>query len=86
MNDAGLITLASFISPYETDRNNAREIIGEEYIEIFVSTPLEDVKNVMSKVFTKKPVPEKFQTSPEFPAPMKNRKTQKLKLIQASIH
>ncbi len=54
MNDAGLITLTSFISPYESDRRNAREIIGEEYIEIYVSTPLEecekrDVKGLYKK-------------------------------------
>jgi bifunctional enzyme CysN/CysC len=54
MNDAGVITMASFISPYESDRRNAREIIGEEYIEIFVSTPLEecekrDVKGLYKK-------------------------------------
>lgn len=54
MNDAGVITLASFISPYESDRKNAREVIGEEYIEIFVSTPLEecekrDVKGLYKK-------------------------------------
>lgn len=42
MNDAGLITLASFISPYEKDRAKAREIIGKEYIEIYVSTPLSE--------------------------------------------
>lgn len=42
MNDAGLITLASFISPYESDRENAREIVGEErFITVYVSTPLE---------------------------------------------
>lgn len=54
MNDAGLITLASFISPYESDRQNAREIIGAEFIEIYVSTPLEvceqrDVKGLYKK-------------------------------------
>ncbi|MFV8826403.1 adenylyl-sulfate kinase [Alkalihalobacterium sp. APHAB7] len=54
MNDAGVITLTSFISPFESDRKNAREIIGEEYIEIFVSTPLEecerrDVKGLYKK-------------------------------------
>ncbi|MGM7702958.1 adenylyl-sulfate kinase [Pseudalkalibacillus sp. Hm43] len=54
MNDAGLITLTSFISPYESDRQNAREIIGEEYVEIYVSTPLEecekrDVKGLYKK-------------------------------------
>jgi bifunctional enzyme CysN/CysC len=54
MNDAGLITLASFISPYESDRKNSREVIGQEYIEIFVSTTLEecekrDVKGLYKK-------------------------------------
>ncbi|WP_205690256.1 adenylyl-sulfate kinase [Chengkuizengella sediminis] len=57
MNDAGVITLASFISPYESDRKNARAIIGKEYIEIFVSTPLEecekrDVKGLYKKART----------------------------------
>jgi bifunctional enzyme CysN/CysC len=57
MNDAGLITLTSFISPYESDRKNAREIIGKEYIEIHVSTPLEecekrDVKGLYKKART----------------------------------
>ncbi len=43
MNDAGLIVLTSFISPYRSDRDNAGEIIGrEDFIEIYVSTPLEE--------------------------------------------
>ncbi len=54
MNDAGLIVLTAFISPYERDRENARMIIGDGYIEIFVSTPLEecekrDVKGLYQK-------------------------------------
>ncbi len=54
MNDAGLIVITSFISPFESDRNNAREIIGKEFIEIYVSTPLEecekrDVKGLYKK-------------------------------------
>ncbi|QGH36252.1 adenylyl-sulfate kinase [Gracilibacillus salitolerans] len=54
MNDAGLVAITSFISPYESDRQNAREIIGDSYIEIFVSTPLEvceqrDVKGLYKK-------------------------------------
>ena len=54
MNDAGLITLTSFISPFEEDRRNAKQILGESYIEIFVSTPLEecekrDVKGLYEK-------------------------------------
>lgn len=54
MNDAGLIVLTAFISPYEKDRENAREIIGEDFFEVYVSTPLEecerrDVKGLYKK-------------------------------------
>lgn len=40
MNDAGLIVLTSFISPFENDRRHAREIIGDTFTEVYVSTPL----------------------------------------------
>lgn len=42
--DAGLICLASFISPYSKDRDQARKIhkdAGLDFIEIFVDTPIE---------------------------------------------
>lgn len=53
--DAGMITLASFISPLKNDRENIRTIIGaEQFYEIFVDTPLEiceqrDVKGLYKK-------------------------------------
>ncbi|NKI70722.1 adenylyl-sulfate kinase [Collimonas pratensis] len=41
MNDAGLIVIAAFISPYRSDRAVARNIIGAEYVrEVYVNTPL----------------------------------------------
>lgn len=54
MNDAGLIVLTSFISPFVRDRRSAREIIGDAFIEVYVSTPLEecerrDVKGLYKK-------------------------------------
>lgn len=55
MNDAGLIVLTSFISPFKSDRERARLIIGQEsFIEIYVSTPLgecerRDVKGLYKK-------------------------------------
>lgn len=55
MNDAGLITITSFISPFERDRVMAKEIIGEDkFIEVYVSTPLEecerrDIKGLYKK-------------------------------------
>ena len=42
MNDAGLIVLTSFISPYRLERRNAKEIIGDSFVEVYVSTPLEE--------------------------------------------
>lgn len=55
MNDAGIIAITSFISPYEADRENARKIVGEgDFIEIYVATPLDecekrDVKGLYKK-------------------------------------
>ena len=54
MNDAGLIVLASFISPYESDRENAQNIIGKMFNLVYVSTPLEicesrDTKGLYAK-------------------------------------
>ena len=42
MNDAGLIVICSFISPFQKVREQAREIIGEErFVEVFVDADLE---------------------------------------------
>lgn len=54
MNDAGLIVLSSFVSPFTRDRRSAKEIIGEDFIEVYVSTPIEecerrDVKGLYKK-------------------------------------
>lgn len=55
MVDAGLIVLTAFISPFKEERAFAKEIIGEEnFVEVFVDTPLEvceqrDVKGLYKK-------------------------------------
>ena len=44
MADAGLIVITAFISPYRADRRRARESAlrgGMDFIEVFVSAPLE---------------------------------------------
>ena len=54
-NEAGTIVLSAFISPLESDRNQARKIIGvENFIEVFVHCPLNicekrDVKGLYAK-------------------------------------
>jgi adenylylsulfate kinase len=42
MNDAGLIVITAFISPYRHDRDMAKAIIGEDYFkEVYISTSIE---------------------------------------------
>lgn len=55
MMDAGLIVLSAFISPFESDRNLVREMIGaNNLVRVFVDCPLEvceqrDVKGLYKK-------------------------------------
>ncbi|EJM92636.1 sulfate adenylyltransferase, large subunit [Pseudomonas sp. GM74] len=55
MMDAGLVVMTAFISPFRRERQMARELIGEEnFVEVYVSTPLEvceqrDVKGLYKK-------------------------------------
>ena len=55
MIDAGLVVSASFVSPFEKDRELVKNIVGKEYfIEIYVNTPLSecerrDVKGLYKK-------------------------------------
>ena len=43
--DAGLIVLASFISPYRAERMLARDAVADgEFIEIFVDTPIDECR------------------------------------------
>jgi len=55
MNDAGLLVITSFISPYREDRRRARDIVGpDRFLEIYLSAPLavceqRDVKGLYRK-------------------------------------
>ncbi|HZY38403.1 MAG TPA: adenylyl-sulfate kinase [Mucilaginibacter sp.] len=75
--DAGLVAIATFISPYRRDRQWLRGLLGESFIEIFVDTPLaiceqRDVKGLYQKArngeisnFTGISSPFETPTSPE---------------------
>jgi len=42
MVDAGLVVITAFISPFRAERQLARELVAKgEFVEVFVSTPLE---------------------------------------------
>jgi adenylylsulfate kinase len=53
--DAGLVVLTAFISPYQADRDQVRALHGpEQFVEVFVDTPIEvcearDVKGLYAK-------------------------------------
>jgi adenylylsulfate kinase len=53
--DAGVVVLTAFISPFRADRAQARDLVGgENFIEVFVDTPIEvceqrDVKGLYAK-------------------------------------
>ena len=55
MLDAGVVTLAAFVSPYSKDREAVKQIVGpDNFIEFFVNTSLEkcvrrDVKGLYKK-------------------------------------
>ena len=53
--DAGVVTLACFVSPYIKDRDNVKKIVGHDnYIEIFVNTSLEECERRDTKGLYKK--------------------------------
>ncbi|HTJ53555.1 MAG TPA: adenylyl-sulfate kinase [Cyclobacteriaceae bacterium] len=55
MLDSGVIVLSAFISPFNADREQVKNIVGaDNYIEVFVDTPIEvceqrDVKGLYKK-------------------------------------
>jgi adenylylsulfate kinase len=53
-NDAGLIVSTAFISPFTTDRDSARKLVGADFIEIFIDTPLAECEKRDPKGMYKK--------------------------------
>lgn len=76
--EAGIVTLASFVSPYSADRDAVRALMADgDFIEVFVDTPLElcekrDPKGLYKKArageisdFTGISAPYEAPTNPE---------------------
>ena len=42
LNDAGMICICAFVSPYQTSRDQTREIVGpQRYMEVYLSAPID---------------------------------------------
>lgn len=52
--DAGVITIACFISPLREERKAVRELLGEDFVEVFVNCPLEECEKRDPKGLYKK--------------------------------
>lgn len=39
--DSAVITIAAFVSPFKADRNKIRNLLGKDFIEVYVDCPLE---------------------------------------------
>ncbi|EDP71449.1 adenylylsulfate kinase [Flavobacteriales bacterium ALC-1] len=53
--NAGVVTLAAFVSPYIKDRENIKDIVGaENFIEIYINTSLEECERRDTKGLYKK--------------------------------
>lgn len=82
MNDAGLIVLTAFISPFRKDRRNAEEMLTKLSVKIiskFLSVHLlKNVKKGILKVFIKRQEMVLLRNLQVFQVLMKNRKTLQL--------
>jgi len=62
--DAGVVVIAAFIAPLEKDRQLVKDIIGRDnFIEIFVNTPLEECEKEILKAYIRKPGQERLKIS-----------------------
>ena len=52
--DAGIVSLVTFISPFKADRQKARDLLEENYIEVFVKASLETAEKRDPKGLYKK--------------------------------
>ena len=54
MRESGTIVCTAFISPYRKSRQSARDIIGKDFIEVYVKAPLETCEDRDPKGLYKK--------------------------------
>ena len=80
--DAGVITLAAFVSPYIKDRENVQKIVGKDrYIEIFVNTSLEECERRDVKGLYKRARTGKIKNMTGISAPYQNPPSPDLEIV-----
>ena len=83
--DSGTIVMTAFISPYQEDRESAREVIGSDYVEVFVNTPVEECINRDPKGLYKKAIAGEIKGFTGIDAPYEEPLNPEINLENLSI-
>ncbi len=83
--DSGTIVMTAFISPYREDRKSAREVIGSDYVEVFVNTPVEECINRDPKGLYKKAIAGEIKGFTGIDAPYEEPLNPEINLENLSI-
>ena len=83
--DSGTIVMTAFISPYREDRKLAREVIGSDYVEVFVNTPVEECINRDPKGLYKKAIAGEIKGFTGIDAPYEEPLNPEINLENLSI-
>jgi len=83
--DSGTIVMTAFISPYREDRKSAREVIGSDYVEVFVNTPVEECINRDPKGLYKKAIAGEIKGFTGIDAPYEEPLNSEINLENLSI-
>ena len=88
--DSGKIVMTAFISPYIKDRNEARKLIGDDFIEVFVNTSLNECIKRDPKGLYKKALKGEIKGFTGIDAPYEEPKNPELEIknmtIEESVH
>jgi len=83
--DSGAIVMTAFISPYREDRDSARDVIGKDYVEVFVNTPIEECIKRDPKGLYKKAIAGEIKGFTGIDAPYEEPLSSEISLDNLSI-
>ena len=83
--DSGTVVMTAFISPYREDRDSARGVIGSDYFEVFVNTPIEECLKRDPKGLYKKAIAGEIKGFTGIDAPYEEPLSPEISLDNLSI-
>ena len=83
--DSGAIVMTAFISPYREDRDSARDVIGKDYVEVFVNTPIKECIKRDPKGLYKKAIAGEIKGFTGIDAPYEEPLSSEISLDNLSI-